>query len=279
LAPKLSIVTPSFNQGRFIERTIRSVLDQGYENLEYVIVDGGSTDESVEVIERYADRLAWWVSEPDGGQAEAINKGIERTSGEIVAYVNSDDYYFPGAFEKATAALARSGAAWAAGAADNVDVSGARLPMGVSEARPPEFWEDVPRGRQWWLLRPWSVPQPAAFWTRAALERNGLFRTDMHYAFDAELMIRLALAGEQLELIDEILAARVAHDAQKSADMSLWRPEVRKLTELHAGELTAAERRRLKAVRLLRGCGFYRFRDAVIHPLAKRAGSVLRQDQ
>ena len=115
--PKLTVITPSFNQGRFIERTIRSVLDQGYPNLEYVIVDAGSMDETVEVIRRYEDRLAWWVSEPDEGQSDAINKGLERTSGEIVAYLNSDDYFLPGAFETAIAALERSRRPWVAGGA------------------------------------------------------------------------------------------------------------------------------------------------------------------
>src|SRR5262245_40777653 len=91
--PKLTVITPSFNQGSFIERTIRSVLDQGYPNLEYAIVDGGSTDDTVDIIRRYEDRLAWWVSESDGGQSDAINKGLHGTSGEIVAYLNSDDYF------------------------------------------------------------------------------------------------------------------------------------------------------------------------------------------
>src|SRR5258705_13890062 len=84
--PKLTIITPSFNQASSLEATIRSVLDQGYENLEYFVVDGGSSDGSVEVIERYADRLAWWTSEPDHGQTDALNKGLRRATGEIVAY-------------------------------------------------------------------------------------------------------------------------------------------------------------------------------------------------
>jgi len=91
--PRISIVTPSYNQGEFIEETIRSILLQGYPDLEYIIIDGGSTDESVEIIEKYSPWLKYWVSEPDRGQAHAINKGFEHTSGSIGAYINSDDYY------------------------------------------------------------------------------------------------------------------------------------------------------------------------------------------
>ena len=95
-APRISIVTPSLRQGRFIERTIYSVLSQGYPDLEYVVQDGGSDDGTVEVLRRYEDGLAGWVSEPDGGQGDAVNRGFARTRGEIMAYLNSDDLLLPG---------------------------------------------------------------------------------------------------------------------------------------------------------------------------------------
>src|SRR5439155_11304713 len=105
--PRVTVVTPSYNQGQFVEETIRSVLLQGYPNLEYVVVDGGSTDESVEIIRKYEPWLAYWVSERDQGQTHAINKGLARATGEVFAYLNSDDLFVPGALTAIGEAYAR----------------------------------------------------------------------------------------------------------------------------------------------------------------------------
>src|SRR5262245_51432908 len=104
--PKVSIIIPSFNQGQFLEASIRSVLEQNYPNFECIIVDGGSKDESVEIIKKYQDRLAWWVSEKDKGHADALNKGFSHATGEILAWLNSDDIYFPNTVSEAVAVLA-----------------------------------------------------------------------------------------------------------------------------------------------------------------------------
>jgi glycosyltransferase involved in cell wall biosynthesis len=108
--PRISLVTPSFNQAEFLEATLRSVLDQGYPNLEYIVVDGGSTDGSTAILERYADRLAWWVSEPDRGHGHALNKGFARATGEILGWINSDDLLLPGA--SSSAGSSRSFRTW-----------------------------------------------------------------------------------------------------------------------------------------------------------------------
>lgn len=183
--PRVSIVTPSFNQGRYIEETIRSVLLQGYPDLEYVVMDGGSTDESLEVIERYAPWLAHWESAPDRGQAHAINKGLDRASGAIHAYLNSDDYYLPGALNSVGASFARS--PW------DIFVGRSWLP-------------EVGRrfGRNWWRRRlkhltfpmlitattRYELTQESLLW-RAAHAGHRRFDESYHFCLDVEWFARL----------------------------------------------------------------------------------------
>jgi glycosyltransferase involved in cell wall biosynthesis len=245
--PKLTIITPSYNQAAFIETTLQSVLDQGYENLEYLVVDGGSTDGSTDVIRRYEDRLAWWVSETDDGQTDALNKGLRRATGDVVAYINSDDHYLPGAFDAAVDSLERSGALWTCGVCQFADPAG----------RLDHVWRpELPRGgRHFWLLDSWGVPQAATFWRLEAFERFGLFRDDMHYAFDTEFGLRLALAGEMPALLDRELAVRVEHDEAKSSDLAPFQVEMNRFPELHASALTAGERVTMRGIRLLRRLG------------------------
>lgn len=269
------MITPSLDQGPFIERTIRSVLGQGYPELEYVIVDGGSTDGTLDVIRHYEDRLAWWVSEADSGQANAINKGIERTSGEIVAFLNSDDYFLPGAFARAMEALRSSPRQWVSGAAVNVLEGDPPEQVGVWRPEPPEAIEGRPGGRQWWLLEPWHVPQPSCFWRRELFERHGPFREDMHYAFDAEFMVRLAIAGEEPELLPEdVLSARVEHPEQKSQRPLKWGPEFRRITALHRAGLAPQERRRLNLLRAPVALRHF-VRAAVVVPALRAGGRLL----
>jgi len=182
VSPIVTIVTPSYNQAAFLEYTIRSVLAQDYTPVEYMIVDGGSTDDSVDVIQRYADRLAWWVSERDAGQAEAINKGLRRARGEIVAWLNSDDLYLPGAIQQAVAAFQKDPAVGMVfGDAITIDAQGKPLSL-------LSFGD-------WNLLDLLSfriICQPAVFMRRAVLEKSGYLESTYHYMLDHHLWIQMA---------------------------------------------------------------------------------------
>jgi glycosyltransferase involved in cell wall biosynthesis len=203
--PKVTIVTPSYQQVAFLEQTICSVLDQDYSNIEYMVIDGGSTDGSVDIIQRYAGRLAYWVAERDSGQAEAINKGFLRATGEIVAWVNSDDYYLPGTVRRAVEALEAQpelGLVYA----DVQAVDGDGRP--INRMRYGDWGLDG-------LLTFRMIGQPSVFMRRTALEKAGLLRADMGYLLDHDLWLRIA-ARAPIHYVPEMWSAARYHAAAKN---------------------------------------------------------------
>lgn len=201
----VSIITPSFNQAAFLEQTILSVLGQDYPELEYIVIDGGSTDGSPEIISKYAGRLAYWTSEPDRGQAEAVNKGLARARGEIVAWLNSDDYYLPGAVAAAVRAFEdRPDAVLVYANMLAVDEQGRTI--------------NTLRYRQLSLVDLLCfqiIGQPAVFMRRAALAKAGGLDPDYHFLLDHQLWLKIAQEGP-LYYVDQLWAAARYHPGAKN---------------------------------------------------------------
>ncbi len=203
--PLVSIVTPSFNQARFLEATLRSVLDQDYPNLEYLVVDGASSDGSVEIIRRFAHRLTWWISEKDSGQAEAINKGLRRARGEYVGWLNSDDVYLPGAVSAAVAAF-RSNPAAAVVYGDALAIDADGRSMNLMRAR---------QYSQVDLMAFNIICQPAAFMRRSVVERVDYLNPSYHLLMDNLLWINMAQISP-LVYVPQTWAAARYHDEAKN---------------------------------------------------------------
>jgi len=199
--PKISIVTPSYNQGQFIEETIRSVLLQGYPNLEYIIIDGNSTDNSIEIIKKYQKYLTYFVTEADGGPSDAISKGWNKATGEIVAYLNSDDAYTPGALACISQAFAQDAKSIAiCGNEFTIDKEG--FILSKSNIKVINYLT---------LLKCNWVSQPATFIYKSSLDSVGGMNQEVKYAFDLELLLRIARLCP-IKCIPERLAVTRWHD-------------------------------------------------------------------
>ena len=217
--PKISIVTPSFNQGQFLEETIRSVLLQGYPNLEYIIIDGGSTDGSVEIIKKYEPWLAYWQSEKDAGQSQAINKGFANSTGEIMAWINSDDFYAPGAFFPVAEAFLKENTLWVAGITHRVDQSGKIIIPGK------RFEESM---ENWYIGAPYL--QPGIFWHRDLWKKSGTLDESLHYSFDYDLLMRFVQYQTFAFWLESHLANfRIHSESKTGKDQLKFMPERQKI--------------------------------------------------
>ena len=207
--PLVSIITPSFNQARFLEQTMRSVLEQDYPNIEYLVADGASTDGSVDLIRKVEKKLAWWTSEKDEGQADAINKGLSRAKGEIVAWLNSDDYYMPGAVASAVKAL--------------MDHPQAGFVFGNVRvvAEDESIINQLTYG-DWGLADLMAfriIGQPAVFMRREVLERAGSLDLSYHLLLDHQLWIRMAMEGKMV-YVPQLWASAHYYDDCKNLAMA-----------------------------------------------------------
>ena len=243
MPPKISIITPSFNQGQFLEETILSVLNQRHANLEYIIIDGGSKDDSVKIIRQYERHLAYWTSEKDRGQVHAINKGLAHATGDFFGFINSDDVYLPGTLAAVGDYFQNHLACeW---------VCGDTMMFGEGHATE-MIHAVVPKSAAHCLSWAYKAPQPGHFWKRKLIQKFG-FDEKWSYDFDHDLYVRLLLAGHHCDYLPLPFAAYRLHGASKTvAENDRQIAEFDLSAEVYEDQLHGAGRRWCRATRFLR---------------------------
>ena len=209
--PKVTVITPSFNQGNYIEQTINSVLDQDYPELEYIVMDGGSTDNTLDVLQKYKGKLQWF-SEQDRGQSHAINKGLRMASGDIIAFLNSDDLYEPASLKKVGRFFATyPDTNWLTGKCRTIDPAGREIRKTITMYK--NFWLRIKSYQVLPVLN--FISQPATFWSRRVIKTVGGFDESLHYAMDYDYWLRVG-ARFKLWFINDYLACFRVHPSSKA---------------------------------------------------------------
>jgi glycosyltransferase involved in cell wall biosynthesis len=238
--PRISIITPSYNQGQFLEETIRSVLLQGYPNLEYIVMDGGSTDNSAAIIKKYEPWLTYWVSEKDNGQADAIHRGFKRSTGEIFGWINSDDYLLPNALYKVgTHFAATPSIEFVIGGGIVVDARGRLIRKYYNFS---QDFDSLLVGGEFFM-------QVSSFWRCDAYEAAGGLDTSLRFCFDYDLFLRLVRRKQPFGL-DALLAAFRIHGNSKTS--TIWEsvaiPEIATVRDRYGfGSIPESSRTHLSA--------------------------------
>jgi glycosyltransferase involved in cell wall biosynthesis len=209
--PKISVITPSYNQVHFIEETIQSVLSQNYPHLEYIVMDGGSTDGTIEILKKYSSQL-YWISEKDRGQSHAINKGLRQVTGDVIAFLNSDDLYEPGALLAVGNFFAsHPETCWLTGWCHTVNTQGHKI-RNLSTAYK-KFWLIWHSYKALLVLD--YVSQPATFWKREVIDKVGDFNENLHYAMDYDYSLRVG-KHYKLWVLPRYLARFRVHPSSKA---------------------------------------------------------------
>lgn len=209
--PRISIVTPSLNQDRFIERTIRSVLNQEYPDLEYIVVDGGSSDETVNLLKQFGNKIQW-ISEKDRGQSHAINKGLARCTGDICGFLNADDLYEAGALRRVGGYFSEHPeGVWMTGRCRIIDSDDREIRRPITAYK--NFWLRLGSYRVLNVLN--YISQPATFWRRRLMDEEGFFREDLFYGMDYDFWLRIG-KKHPLGTIPRYLASFRVHASSKT---------------------------------------------------------------
>jgi glycosyltransferase involved in cell wall biosynthesis len=212
--PRITVITPSFNQGDYLERAICSVLDQGYDNLEYIVIDGGSADGSADIIQTYDRDLAYWHSQPDGGPADAINQALARATGDIIAVLNADDLYLPGTLDQIAKRMGQPDApGWVVGHSLRIGEMDEQLGQ-LNATRPDNLASFLTQDAG-------HLPAPATFYRRSLFEAYGRFDPQMQYAWGYELNCRLIAQDQVPTILPSVLAAHREHSHSKTARHTL----------------------------------------------------------